>query len=60
MLYVQTSCEILSSITKKNIEANFVYKNDTVNHDLYKVIYVVDFFQHPKRRINHLIGDDNI
>ena len=32
--FVQTSCEILSNVTKgKNIKANFVYENDAFNHD---------------------------
>jgi len=41
---------------KKNPEANFVSKNQVdITH-----LDVADFFAHPQRKIDHLIGDGSV
>ena len=59
--YIHTSCEILSSVTKKKIvKASFVYENNIFNYDPFDVTHLdlYDFFKHLEGRIDHLMSDE--
>ena len=45
---------------EKHIETNFVY--DAFDHNSFDLVHldVVDFFKHPKGRIDHLIENGNV
>ena len=45
---------------EKNVETNFVC--NAFDHNSYDLVHlnVADFFEHPKGRIDHLIGDENV
>ena len=46
----------------KNVKVNFISENDAFNHDLYNITHlnVIDFFEHPKRRANYMIGETKV